>query len=54
MNDRARADLGWAPVYDFRRVLDLLKADEDPRSTLARAIGAKGYHPVSTGPYTVR
>ncbi len=54
VNERARADLGWAPGYDFRHVLDLLKAGEDPRSPLARAVGAKGYHPVSTGPYTVR
>jgi nucleoside-diphosphate-sugar epimerase len=53
-NERARADLGWAPVFDFRRVLDLLAAGEDPRSELARAVGAKGYHAVSTGPYTVR
>ncbi len=54
VNERARAELGWVPGYDFRRVLDLLKAGEDPRSPLARAVGAKGYHPVSTGPYTVR
>lgn len=54
VNTRARNDLGWAPRYDFRHVLDTLKADEDPRSPLARTIGAKGYHPVSTGPYTVR
>src|SRR5215831_7154020 len=54
VNERARADLGWTPVYDFRRVLDLLKADEDPRSPLARAIGAKGYHAKSTGVYTIR
>ena len=54
VNARARADLGWAPRYDFRRVLDALKAGEDPRSPLARAVGAKGYHPVATGPYTVR
>lgn len=54
VNERARAALGWSPVYDFRHVLDLLKAGEDPRSPLARAVGAKGYHPVSTGPYTVR
>jgi nucleoside-diphosphate-sugar epimerase len=53
-NARARADLDWSPRYGFRLVLDLLKAGEDPRSPLARAIGAKGYHPVSTGPYTVR
>ena len=54
VNERARADLGWAPVYDFRHVLDLLKVGEEPRSPLARAVGAKGYHPVSTGPYTIR
>ena len=54
VNERARAELGWTPGYDFRHVLDLLKADEDPRSPLARAVGAKGYHPLSTGPYTVR
>ena len=54
VNARARADLGWAPRYDFRRVLDLLKAGEDPRSPLARAVGAKGYHAESTGVYTVR
>jgi len=54
VNERARAELGWAPAYDFRRVLDLLKAGEDARSPLARAVGVKGYHPVSTGPYTVR
>jgi nucleoside-diphosphate-sugar epimerase len=54
VNAQARAGLGWAPRYDFRHVLDLLKADEDPRSPLARTIGAKGYHTVSTGPYTVR
>jgi UDP-glucose 4-epimerase len=53
-NTRAREVLGWRPRYDFRHVLDLLKADEDPRSPLARTIGAKGYHQVSTGPYTVR
>jgi UDP-glucose 4-epimerase len=54
VNVRARAELGWTPVYDFRHVLDRLEADEDPRSPLARAVGAKGYHAVSTGVYTVR
>jgi UDP-glucose 4-epimerase len=53
-NARARSELGWAPRYDFRCVLDHLKADQDPRSPLARTIGAKGYHEVTTGPYTVR
>jgi nucleoside-diphosphate-sugar epimerase len=51
---RARAGLGWEPRYDFRSVLDRLKADEDPRSPLARAIGTKGYHAEPTGVYTVR
>jgi nucleoside-diphosphate-sugar epimerase len=42
-NERARRELGWSPCYDFRRVLDLLEAGEDPRSPLARAVGSKGY-----------
>jgi len=54
VNDRARAALGWTPRYDFRHVLDLLRAGEDPVSPLARTVGMKGYHAVSTGPYTVR
>ena len=54
VNERARSELGWTPRFDFRHILDRLKAGEDPRSELARAVGAKGYHPVSTGPYTVR
>ena len=52
VNARARADLGWAPRYDFRSVLDALKAGEDPASPLARVIGAKGYHDTPTGIYT--
>jgi nucleoside-diphosphate-sugar epimerase len=43
VNDRARRDLGWQPQYDFARVIELLLANEDPRSPLARAIGSKGY-----------
>ena len=52
VNARARADLGWTPRYDFRSVLDALKAGEDPSSPLARLIGAKGYHDAPTGVYT--
>jgi nucleoside-diphosphate-sugar epimerase len=44
VNERARADLGWSPRYDFRRVLDSLKVGSDPRSPLSRAVGSKGYH----------
>jgi hypothetical protein len=51
-NARARRDLGWEPRYDFRLALDRLAAGEDPRSPLAVAIGAKGYHAVPTGVYT--
>jgi UDP-glucose 4-epimerase len=54
VNERARRELGWSPRYDFRHALDLLLAGEDPRSPLAAAVGTKGYHPVTTGPYTVR
>lgn len=54
VNDRARDELGWRPRYDFRHALDRVRASEDPRSPLALAVGAKGYHAVSTGPYTVR
>jgi nucleoside-diphosphate-sugar epimerase len=53
VNARARADLGWAPRYDFRSVLDRLKAGDDPRSPLAQAVGAKGYHCEPRGVYTV-
>jgi len=54
VNDRARADLRWTPRYDFRHALDLLRAGREPRSALATSIGAKGYHPETTGPYTTR
>jgi nucleoside-diphosphate-sugar epimerase len=48
VNERARTDLGWAPLYDFRYVLD-----NGLRSPLARMIGSKGYHPetFAEGPY---
>jgi nucleoside-diphosphate-sugar epimerase len=54
VNDRAREVLGWAPRYDFAHVLACLDANEDFRSPLARAVGAKGYHQETTGVYTVR
>ena len=53
-NARARAELGWTPRWDFGFALQRLRAGQDPRSPLALAVGAKGYHAVSTGPYTVR
>jgi UDP-glucose 4-epimerase len=53
-NTLAREELGWAPDYDFASAVERLAAGEDPRSELARSVGAKGYHEVSTGPYTLR
>jgi UDP-glucose 4-epimerase len=54
VNQRAREDLGWAPRYDFRHVLDAVAAGQDFRSPLALAVGLKGYHADSHGVYTVR
>jgi nucleoside-diphosphate-sugar epimerase len=55
VNERARNDLGWRPRYDFRHVLDRLRAGADFRSPLARAVGSKGYHvrKFEEGPYPV-
>jgi UDP-glucose 4-epimerase len=55
VNEKARKELGWQPLYDFRYVIERLKAGEDLQSPLAKAVGAKGYH-VETfedGPYPV-
>jgi nucleoside-diphosphate-sugar epimerase len=43
VNDRARDELKWSPLYDFRHVLDRLQAGEEPHSPLAASIGTKGY-----------
>ncbi len=53
INDRARRELGWNPQYDFRHVLELLRAGKDFRSPLAQEIGSKGYHAevFANGPY---
>ncbi|WP_067824891.1 NAD-dependent epimerase/dehydratase family protein [Nocardia inohanensis] len=52
VNDRARRDLGWTPEYDFRSVVELVRAGRKPCSPLAATIGAKGYHATKTGVYT--
>jgi UDP-glucose 4-epimerase len=54
VNASARHELGWSPRYDFGYALDRLRAGEDPRSALALAVGAKGYHADATWPYTTR
>jgi UDP-glucose 4-epimerase len=55
VNERARRELGWQPRYDFAAALARLRAGEDPRSPLARAVGSKGYHAERFGdePYPV-
>jgi UDP-glucose 4-epimerase len=52
VNARAREELGWEPRWDFRHALERLQAGEPPRSELAAAVGAKGYHAEPTGVYT--
>ncbi|WP_028794241.1 NAD-dependent epimerase/dehydratase family protein [Thalassobaculum salexigens] len=54
-NAKARRELGWAPAYDFARVLDQLSRGEPIGSPLARAVGSKGYHDTvfEDGPYPV-
>ena len=49
VNQKARADLGWKPKYDFRFLIERLQAGKDTRSPLARQVGSKGYH--AEGPY---
>lgn len=44
-NSLARQELGWRPRHDFAAMLQALRRGEDFRSLLARAVGAKGYHP---------
>jgi UDP-glucose 4-epimerase len=55
VNDLAVKELGWRPKYDFRYVLDCLRAGVDFRSPLAREVGSKGYHSTAfaVGPYPV-
>jgi UDP-glucose 4-epimerase len=55
VNERATSELGWRPRYDFAHMIELVRAGEDPRSPLARAVGSKGYHAevFAEGPYPV-
>ncbi len=52
MNAAARRDLCWEPRFTFGYALERLTAGLDPRSELALAIGAKGYHAEPHGVYT--
>jgi UDP-glucose 4-epimerase len=50
VNNRARRELGWRPLYDFAHVLSCLRdsagAHANIRSELARQVGSKGYHDI--------
>ena len=54
-NDKARADLGWQPMHDFRSMLARVADGNPPASDLALLIGKKGYHAktFADGPYPV-
>jgi UDP-glucose 4-epimerase len=54
VNQHARDELGWRPRYDFAHALELIADGQEPRSELARVVGAKGYHAETTGVYTTR
>ena len=55
VNQRARQKLGWQPQYDFAHVLDRLRSGHSVASSMARLVGAKGYHAEEfhEGPYPV-
>ena len=55
-NAAARRDLGWAPRYDFRYVLERAKEGGGLFSELAGEIGLKGYHDqvFDEGPYPIQ
>ena len=53
VNEKARKELGWKPLYDFKYIVNRLKEGTTIQSTLAKQIGSKGYHAeeFSEGPY---
>ncbi len=56
VNDKARKELEWQPIYDFKHVLELVKDSQDFNSEIARNVGIKGYHQrkFKQGPYPVK
>jgi nucleoside-diphosphate-sugar epimerase len=51
-NSRARSELGWEPRHSFATALRALADGRDPRSEIARVVGAKGYHDRPVDVYT--
>jgi nucleoside-diphosphate-sugar epimerase len=44
VNARARDELAWRPRHDFASAIERLGRGEPPGGTLARIVGARGYH----------
>lgn len=53
-SSKAVKELGWKPTYTFERAVGKLANGEEWKSDLWIKTGKKGYHPVSTGIYTIR
>ncbi|KAM5343228.1 hypothetical protein ACJ41O_014194 [Fusarium nematophilum] len=53
-SSKAVEELGWKPEYTFTKVVELVQQGKEWRSELTAKVGKRGYHPVSTGVYTVR
>lgn len=55
VNEKARRELGWEPLYDFSHIIHQLQKGGTVQGPLAKLVGAKGYHSVtfSEGPYPV-
>ena len=55
VNKKARDELGWEPIHDFKKVLERIKSNGSVLSSLANLIGSKGYHSTkfSECPYPV-
>lgn len=53
VNERARRELNWQPIYNFQCIIGRLARSQDYRSELAAEVGSKGYHAerFSNGPY---
>jgi nucleoside-diphosphate-sugar epimerase len=55
INKKAMAELGWNPVFDFKKILAQVKQGAGIVSPLGAMIGSKGYHQVKfdEGPYPI-
>lgn len=55
VNEKARKELGWKPVYDFHYIMQQLQSGGTVQGPLAQLVGSKGYHAVnfSEGPYPI-